>query len=99
LNIRGWFEIPKRYYQRNKELVEACDLLHAFLSQEDGFTGGTRFRIEYAVRLGIPVQIHLEGEDLIPFISIPFSLSKGKRILLGMGEVFPYDEPSRRRGG
>ncbi len=42
-NIRTWFEVPKRYYQRNKELVEMCDLLHAFLSAEDGFTGGTRF--------------------------------------------------------
>jgi hypothetical protein len=59
-NIRAFFEVPKRYYQRNKELIEACDLLHAFLSQEDGFTGGTRFEIEYAVRLGIPVQVHWE---------------------------------------
>jgi hypothetical protein len=29
-NIRAWFDIPKRYYQRNKEMVEECDLLHAF---------------------------------------------------------------------
>jgi hypothetical protein len=35
-NIRAYFEVTKRYYQRNKELIEACDLLHAFLSQEDG---------------------------------------------------------------
>ena len=34
-DIRAWFDIPKRYYERNKELVEACDLLHAFISQED----------------------------------------------------------------
>ncbi|MFZ0451890.1 MAG: hypothetical protein WAL98_21880 [Desulfatiglandaceae bacterium] len=60
-NIRAWFEVPKRYYQRNKELVEACDLLHAFLSAEDGFTGGTRFEIEYAVSLNIPVQVHWES--------------------------------------
>ena len=32
-NIRAWFEVPKRYYQRNKELVEACDFLHDFISQ------------------------------------------------------------------
>jgi hypothetical protein len=59
-NIRAWFDIPKRYYQRNKEMVEACDLLHAFISEEDGFIGGTKFEVEYAVSLGIPVQIHRE---------------------------------------
>lgn len=60
-NIRAWFEVPKRYYDRNKEMVEACDLLHAFISEEEGFIGGTRFEIEYAVSLGIPVQIHWEN--------------------------------------
>jgi len=59
-NIRAWFDIPKRYYQRNKEMVEACDLLHAFISAEDGFIGGTRFEVEYAVSLGIPVEVHRE---------------------------------------
>jgi hypothetical protein len=59
-NIRAWFDVPKRYYQRNKEMVEACDLLHAFISEEDGFIGGTRFEVEYAVSLGIPVQLHRE---------------------------------------
>jgi hypothetical protein len=60
-NIRAWFDIPKRYYQRNKEMVEACDLLHAFVSAEDGFVGGTRFEVEYAVSLGIPIEIHREN--------------------------------------
>ena len=60
-NIRAWFEVPKRYYQRNKEMVEACNLLHAFLSAEDGYTGGTKFEIEYAIKLNIPVQIHREN--------------------------------------
>ena len=60
-NIRAWFDIPKRYYQRNKEMVEACDLLHAFISAEDGFVGGTRFEVDYAVSLGIPVQVHWEN--------------------------------------
>ena len=59
-NIRAWFEVPKRYYQRNKELVEACDLLHAYISQENGYTGGIRFEIEYALKRGIPVQVHWE---------------------------------------
>jgi len=57
-NIRAWFEVPKRYYQRNKEMVEACGLLHAFISKEDGFTGGTRFEVEYAISLNIPVMVH-----------------------------------------
>jgi hypothetical protein len=60
-NIRAWFDIPKRYYQRNKEMVEACDLLHAFISAEDGFIGGTRFEVDYAVSIEIPVQIHREN--------------------------------------
>jgi hypothetical protein len=60
-NIRAWFDIPKRYYQRNKEMVETCDLLHAFISAEDGFIGGTRFEVEYAASLGIPVQVHWEN--------------------------------------
>jgi hypothetical protein len=60
-NIRARFDIPKRYYQRNKEMVEACDLLHALISAEDGFIGGTRFEVESAVSLGIPVLIHREN--------------------------------------
>jgi hypothetical protein len=60
-NIRAWFDVPKRYYQRNKEMVEACDLLFAFTSAEDGFTGGTRFEVEYAVSLGIPIHVHPES--------------------------------------
>jgi hypothetical protein len=59
--IRAWFDIPKRYYQRNREMVEACDLLYAFISAEDGFIGGTRFEVEYAVSLGIPVLLHFEN--------------------------------------
>ena len=60
-NIRAWFDIPKRNYQRNKEMVEDCDLLHAFISAEDGFIGGTRFEVDYAVTLGIPVRVHREN--------------------------------------
>jgi hypothetical protein len=43
-NIRAWFDIPKRYYQRNKEMVGACDLLYAFISAEDGFIGNMGLR-------------------------------------------------------
>jgi hypothetical protein len=73
-NIRAWFDVPKRYYQRNKEMVEACDLLHALISKEDGFTGGTRFEVEYAVSLGIPVQVNWENglSEWIFQYSFPF---------------------------
>jgi nucleoside 2-deoxyribosyltransferase len=59
--MRARFEVSKRYYQRNKEMVEACDMLHAFVSAENGYTGGTRFEIEYAVKLNIPVKVHWEN--------------------------------------
>jgi len=77
-NIRAWFDIPKRYYQRNKEMVEACDLLHAFISAEDGFTGGTRFEVEYAVSLGTPVLLHWENglSEWVFQYSFPFRLEK-----------------------
>jgi hypothetical protein len=77
-NIRAWFDIPKRYYQRNKEMVEACDLLHAFVSAEDGFIGGTRFEAEYAVSLGIPVLLHWENglSEWVFQYSFPFCLEK-----------------------
>jgi len=72
-DIRARFEIPKRYYKRNRELVEACDFLNAFISAEDGYIGGTRFEIEYALKLGIPVQIHWENEIPEIIYQYPFS--------------------------
>jgi hypothetical protein len=87
-NIRAWFDIPKRYYQRNKEMVEACDLLHAFISAEDGFIGGTRFEVEYAVSLGIPVEIHRESGLSQWIFQYSFPFSDGKRAFLLSWEGF-----------
>jgi hypothetical protein len=75
-NIRAWFEVPKRYYQRNKELVEACDFLYAFISQEDGFIGGTRFEVDYAVSMGIPVQVHWKNGISETFYQCPLPLDE-----------------------
>jgi len=88
-NIRAWFEVPKRYYHRNKELVEACDLLHAFISQEDGYIGGTRFEIEYALKLGIPVQVHWEyGVSHIVYqYSFPF-IEERQELFLAWEDFF-----------
>ena len=54
------FEVAKRYYERNRKLIEACKVVHAFISKEGGFTGGTKFEVEYARRLGKPVELHWE---------------------------------------
>ena len=59
-NIRSRFDIPKRYYQRNRALIEKCDFVHAFISKERGYTGGTRFEIEYATKIGVPAKVHWE---------------------------------------
>ena len=73
-NIRSRFEIPKRYYQRNCELIEKCDFVHAFISKEGGYFGGTRFEIQYAVKTGKPVKVHWEGrmDEIIYQRELPF---------------------------
>ena len=86
-NIRAWFDIPKRYYQRNKEMVENCDLLHAFISAEEGFIGGTRFEVKYAVSLGIPVRVHRESGNS-EWISILSPFWQGKQAILLSWEGF-----------
>jgi hypothetical protein len=98
-NIRAFFEVPKRYYQRNKELIESCDFLHAFLSQEDGFTGGTRFEIEYAIRRGIPVQVHWEEGGSYAWYQYPFSFIERKRELFLAWEEFFHTTKLERTGG
>lgn len=73
-NIRANFEIPKRYYARNKQMIKMCEVLHAFISAEDGYTGGTKIEIEYAIKRGIPIRIHWENgvskwiyKQILPF--------------------------------
>ena len=60
-NIRANFEVAERYYKRNRELIERCDLVHAFLSEEDGCAGGTGFEVKYASKIGKPVELHWEN--------------------------------------
>ncbi|RPH52290.1 MAG: hypothetical protein EHM85_03320 [Desulfobacteraceae bacterium] len=76
-DIRSWFDIPKRYYQRNRELIEACDVLYAFTSR-DGLVGGTLFEVAYAVKAGIPTQLRSENgiiqtiyQNQFPFMNPP----------------------------
>ncbi len=78
--VRSWFDVPKRYYTRNRELVEACDILYAFVSG-DGLVGGTLFEVAYAIKLGIPVQIRRENgshqmiyQNQFPFMNPPVFL-------------------------
>ena len=72
--IRSRFEVPKIYYQRNRELIESCDFVHAFFSNEVGYAGGTRFEVEYALKIGKPVNIHWENgrAEIIYQYQIPF---------------------------
>ena len=87
-NIRAWFDIPKRYYQRNKEMVETCDLLHAFISAEDGFIGGTRFEVEYAASIVIPVQVHYEKGNSEWIFQYSLAFSEGKQVFFLEWERF-----------
>ena len=70
-DIRSWFDVPKRYYQRNRQLVEACDILYAFVSG-DGLVGGTLFEVAYAIKLGIPVQLRRETGIIQTIYQNPF---------------------------
>ena len=97
-NIRAWFEVPKRYYQRNKEMVEGCDILHAFISAEDGYMGGTRFEIEYAMRLGIPVQVHWEGGVTHILYQYPLPFIEKKRELFLAWDAF-FSKTNLETGG
>ena len=87
-NIRAWFEVPKRYYQRNRELVEACDYLYAFISQEDGFVGGTKFEIEYALKLKKPVQLYWENGKPEIFYQYPLPFMESQHTFCLAWEQF-----------
>ena len=74
-NVRGKFEIVQRYYQRNRQLISACNVIHAFISKEAGFTGGTKFEVKYAKSLGKMVFLHWENSivERVYQKSLPFS--------------------------
>ena len=59
--VRDRIEMVERYYERNRQLLAACDIVHAFISQEAGLTGGTKFEVQYAKRLGKEVFLHWEN--------------------------------------
>jgi len=59
-NVHGRFDVAKRYYKNNRKLIQASDVVHAFISKEGGFTGGTKFEVEYALKLGMEVSLHWE---------------------------------------
>ena len=75
-NTKSYFEISKRYYQRNRELIEKCDFVHAFISAANGYAGGTRFEIEYAAKIGIPIKLHYECVIDHVWLQIPRSFQK-----------------------
>ncbi len=89
-NVQVKFEIVKRYYQRNRQLISACDVVHAFISSEGGFTGGTKYEVEYAKHLGKDVFLHWENsitERISQQMSLPFS---NKDLSTGWMNFFLY---------
>jgi nucleoside 2-deoxyribosyltransferase len=60
-NIRDHFDMVERYYERNRQLISACDIVHAFISRKGGLTGGTRYEVRYAKTLGKDLFLHWEG--------------------------------------
>ena len=54
-------EMVERYYHRNRQLISACQVVHAFISQEAGLTGGTRYEVLYAKRLNKELFLHWEN--------------------------------------
>jgi len=72
--IHNRTEMVERYYQRNRQLISACEIVHAFISQEDGLTGGTRYEVQYAKRLKKELVLHWENGRVqrIGQISLPF---------------------------
>ena len=69
-------------------MVEACDLLYAFISAEDGFIGGTRFEVDYAVSLAIPIQIHWENGPSQWIFQYSFPFLEGNRAFFLAWEGF-----------
>lgn len=59
-HTQSYYEVAEKYYQRNRELIEKCDFVYAFVGEENGLTGGTKYEVEYAVKLGKPVKIFNE---------------------------------------
>ena len=62
--VRDRIEMVERYYERNRQLIAACDIVHAFISKEAGLTGGTKFEVRYAERLGKEVYLHWENSGV-----------------------------------
>ncbi len=74
-DIHNKAEMVNRYYRRNRQLIEACEIVHAFISQEAGLTGGTKYEVLYAKRLKKELFLHWEnskvqrirGQQTLPF--------------------------------
>lgn len=63
-NVQDRFDMVERYYERNRQLISACDIVHAFISREAGLTGGTRFEVRYAKSLGKDLFLHWEDGNV-----------------------------------
>jgi len=55
INTRSFYEIVKRYYDRNKKIAKRCDFLIAFPAEDR--KGGTESTIKYAKQFNKPIMI------------------------------------------
>lgn len=88
-NIHNKAEMVERYYYRNRQLITACDVVHAFISREAGLTGGTRYEVEYAKRLNKDLFLHWEHgkTERIGQIALPFEV-KEQDLSAGWKSIF-----------
>jgi nucleoside 2-deoxyribosyltransferase len=70
-------------------LISACDVVHAFISKEAGFTGGTKYEVEYAQSIGKTVFLYWEHSivERVYQKSLPFS-NQTKELSSGWMDFF-----------
>ena len=57
--VRNRGEAARRYFERNRKIAEASDVLHAFVTRDR--TGGTENTIMHMRELGKQIILHYEG--------------------------------------
>ena len=69
-------------------MILACDYLYAFVS-EDGYVGGIRFEIQYALKLEIPVEVHWYTGKIEKFPQYPFPfIDEKSKFMLSWQDFF-----------
>jgi len=83
-NLKNKYEIIEAYYSRNREIINHCDIVHAFVTSDR--KGGTEYTIKYAHKLGKPVFIHFDKPQK------KHKLYSHKRSFIGCFSIFSKDK-------